>query len=706
MASARGMTLGAGRRRKRGARDVGGGVVLFMLLIVLLLQMLVPMSQERRDRTRQESAPETQPAPSWTAAPAAPASDDTVAAAPDPSPARPFMHTLKADTAFLHSAGEANAETPLLDVLEAGTPVTLLEFGNELSLVRTVDGVQGRVPTVRLTPQPGVADPNPRVQPDPSQPAEDASPPFRPLAEPPLLVGANLLQRGASRRIDPARVQEAIDAGVRYLQQAQNRDGSWDPAPGTLGEDPIAHANYGALTALATLTLLSAGETPRDPRIGRALEFLRGQEMRGTYARSLRARVWPLLGADRLIRESAAGDAKWLLESVSTRNDASRGFYGYWWDPVARQTLPVGHYDRSNSQFAVQGVLAGAAAGVEVPAEFWELQELAWARAQNPAGGWEYTGQGASTRAMTAAGVSTMITVQDFTRAAADARCDGNPDNPTLHWGLDWLDRHLVNFVDTGDFYLLNEVSRAGRLAGRRYFGNTDWFAEGADWLLRQQHSDGSWGGRDAGRNPGFIPDTCFALQFLLRGRVAPAMGKLSYAGDWNQRPRDVAKFTAALNRDLPGEPAWQVVGLATSPLEDFFDVPVLYVSGRAALDFDAAAVRKLKAYVEGGGLILGNADCGKRAFADSFTALGRRMFPQLEFRALPPDHPIHTRQQFPDAGWPRRVRLHGLSDGVRELMLLVPDDDIGRLWTRGIVDAGYQGANIVSYATGARRDK
>jgi hypothetical protein len=103
------------------------------------------------------------------------------------------------------------------------------------------------------------------------------------------------------------------------------------------------------------------------------------------------------------------------------------------------------------------------------------------------------------------------------------------------------------------------------------------------------------------------------------------------------------------------------------------------------------------------GGLILGNADCGNPDFAAAFTALGRRMFPAYEFRVLPAGHPIDTGQPFPDAGWPRRVRLEGLSDGSRELMLLVPHDDLGRGWTRGDAGAYRTGANIVSYATHSR---
>ena len=47
-----------------------------------------------------------------------------------------------------------------------------------------------------------------------------------------------------------------------------------------------------------------------------------------------------------------------------------------------------------------------------------------------------------------------------------------------------------------------------------------------------------------------------------------------------------------------------------------------------------------LRDYVLHGGLIVGNADCGMKAFSQSFTALGTRLFPAYVFRPLPPDHP------------------------------------------------------------------
>ncbi len=48
-------------------------------------------------------------------------------------------------------------------------------------------------------------------------------------------------------------------------------------------------------------------------------------------------------------------------------------------------------------------------------------------------------------------------------------------------------------------------------------------------------------------------------------------------------------------------------------------------------------------------------------------------MFPEYQFRALQANHPILVGQQFRADKWKERVDIEGLSNGTRELMLLIP---------------------------------
>ena len=113
----------------------------------------------------------------------------------------------------------------------------------------------------------------------------------------------------------------------------------------------------------------------------------------------------------------------------------------------------------------------------------------------------------------------------------------------------------------------------------------------------------------------------------------------------------------------------------------DWHDAPVLYVCGNRAIEFSSEQQAKLKRYVEDGGLILFNDDCGmNQAFVDSVERLGRQLFDR-DFRPLPGDSAIYTNEEFRRAQWRHVPTVLGLSNGVREMMLLIPDADLSAAW-------------------------
>ena len=52
---------------------------------------------------------------------------------------------------------------------------------------------------------------------------------------------------------------------------------------------------YGGYTALGTYALLASGESPNDPRIKAAVEFLKQADIVGIYAVAMRCQVWLLI---------------------------------------------------------------------------------------------------------------------------------------------------------------------------------------------------------------------------------------------------------------------------------------------------------------------------------------------------------------------------------------------------------------------------
>jgi len=65
---------------------------------------------------------------------------------------------------------------------------------------------------------------------------------------------------------------------------------------------------------------------------------------------------------------------------------------------------------------------------------------------------------------------------------------------------------------------------------------------------------------------------------------------------------------------------------------EDLHDAPILYISGSQQLAYSPKKIEKFREFVEQGGMILGNADCGKPEFVKSFIRLGNDVFPNYEF--------------------------------------------------------------------------
>ena len=156
----------------------------------------------------------------------------------------------------------------------------------------------------------------------------------------------------------------------------------------------------------------------------------------------------------------------------------------------------------------------------------------------------------------------------------------------------------------------------------------------------------------------------------------------------WNERPRDVANLARWTGRQLEHDLNWQIVNMEVSP-EALHDAPILYISGSQQLAYSAKKIEKFREFVEQGGMIFGNADCGKPEFVKSFIRLGNDLFPAYEFRQLPPNHPIYTREQYKASEWRNRPNVMGLTNGVRELMILVPEADPSRLANPYVHDKG-----------------
>jgi hypothetical protein len=481
-------------------------------------------------------------------------------------------------------------------------------------------------------------------------------------------------------------VQQAIEKGTKYLY-AQMKGDNWEATP---ARDPAGSmfdtrgSQWGGTTALCTYALLAAGESAQDPRLAKAIEFLRNADLVSTYGISLRAQVWPRVPRNDLILKAIAKDAT-LLYSERRTLPPNPGEFGY------LNQGPGVLTDHSNSQYGVLGLWACSDLIEGISPAFWQQVDSSWRADQADDGSWAYRekpgaapaqgGFNASSPTMTAAGIATLFITQDQLYRERGIDCAGNIIDPNIEKGLQWMAKHFQEiFTVSYPFYGLYGIERIGVASGYKYFGDVDWYERGADFLLQKQNAQGGFSDSD-----GSVNNTCFALLFLARGRAPVMMNKLNYSSagkavNWNERPRDLANVAHWTGRQIERDLNWQVSTI-DSPVRDWHDSPILYMTGDAALNFTAEQQQKLKQFIEEGGLVVGSADCGKRAFADSFRKLGTALFKVYEFAPLQPNNIILHDEQFNGTKWFRKPRVLGMSNGARELMLLLPDADPSRSW-------------------------
>jgi hypothetical protein len=528
--------------------------------------------------------------------------------------------------------------------------------------------------------------------------------------------------------LSPKDVRNSIKRAQQFLARSQNRDGSW-----SLGDGNLYRAGVSSLTVLA---LINSGLTTENRTVAKGLEYLRDVKDPGyTYERSLIISALAAAKAGVKDRAKILALARKLEDSQITRgNNAGLWSYG------GRDNLINLGGDRSNGQFAVLGLRDAAHAGIPVSRRTWQRVRENWQRFQSPDGGWGYSGRGGSTGSMTVAGISTLVIAESMLRdGKQDTNPDGSPkccggEQPDTHLekAVKWMTTHFAVGHNPSDnswpLYYLYGLERAGRLSGRRFFGDHDWYREGAGHLVRTQSPRGLWQGEgSAESNP--IVATSFALLFLSKGMAPVLINKLDYASppsnaaadNWNLHRNDARYLT----EHISGLAKWpklltsQVVELKKLTPQSGSTVlsqsKLLYLSGQDRPTVSLEQAKILREYVAQGGFIFAVNNCNGVGFEEGFRDLvERRMYPEGDAKLvrLPPGHPIYRSEYLLD---PESVELYGVDLGCRTAIVFSPND-LSCLWDKWarydppgrpaglktqITRAMRIGVNVVAYATG-----
>ena len=520
-------------------------------------------------------------------------------------------------------------------------------------------------------------------------------------------LGATRPAAGAEP-LSPEAVQKAIDEGTRFLIDRQRPDGSWE-------ED--AYKQYApGTTSLCLLALLSSGMTPDEAPVRRGLHYVEQfspeMQQRQTYPIALQTMVFCQADPEKY-RARIAENADALLRGQFRTDNPYNGGWSY---SDLRQDFGYAAADNSNSQFAVLALYEAQKAGVEIPAKVWKEIEAYWIRLQNKDGSWGYRASfdrrsgrlaernvsGTGTGSMTCAGivalwVSDALRISGVSLDGETVNCcdDGAlPNNrDRIEKGFDWLTEHFSVRSNPGSgtylYYYLYGLERTGRLTARRFFGDEDWYREGADYLLGlKSELSRSWKAGASGETLDTVA-TSFALLFLSKGRWPVLVSKLQYntpgsGAEWNRHPDDLDHLTRHIEDAWGMNLTWQVIDASKAAADDYQQTPVLSISGRVSpLPADPAArrtlVENLRAYLEQGGFVLAEALDGDESFESGFRELMSLILEDGEgdgLSLLPEDHPIWTAEAKVD---PKYIRpLYGADFGCRTSVILVPAADGG----------------------------
>jgi len=504
-------------------------------------------------------------------------------------------------------------------------------------------------------------------------------------------------------------VRRAIERGKEFLLNLRNPDGTFTNEVRWRG----------CYTALVMMTLARLGEHPNRDVMTTGLNYLvacdADRDFNSKQGYALPIRVMALAYVhNRCAADRQAGIRQKMRDDIA-RLIKGQGGIGGW-----RYELNRADYDNSVSQWPILAFYEASRVGIEFPTDALKAARQFYFRGQHPDGGWGYQFGGRSYGSMTAAGLASLYIIADFLEPASGCPCSGGKSQTAnleierrMDAALAWLNRNFsatsnpawnweTNFDEV--FYWLYCVERVGIAAGYKHFGQHNWYNEGAEFLIRRQLPDGGWEQIDPKLRTtipnwggGKVPDTCFALLFLYKGRAPVLFNKLRFDGTWNAHRRDIANLTAYIEKNKEQLFNWQIVDLA-APLEELHDAPVLFVAAESIPNFTPQDRAKLRAYTDSGGTILFEASCGNPAVRKWFTDFARETWPEWPLAPLGADHPVFA-DPYP---LPQRPELMGIGDGLRTAVFYAADDVSCPWHMRAVAAREYLfqwGINIFTYA-------
>ena len=357
-------------------------------------------------------------------------------------------------------------------------------------------------------------------------------------------------------RLQPL-IDRAIAKCVKYLKDAQNRDGGW-------GNQPTSRSKVGN-TALTLLALMSSGEKKDSKCIEQGFEYLYGKSFATNYVASAVIMACEARGISddewKLARENkVAKDAKRNLSADDNRllESALRYILEHRAKEKYNKDMPVplwsygddtesdpNRFDVSVTQYVMYAFYSAMRCGKTIPTKLLtEIVDgfLACQEKKGPsvklkitdditkdkkktttvrgakARGWGYIMPKYPYGSMTSAGITTLVIAKACLKnnKALTGKIANKIDKSIVD-GLAFMQHNFSVFKNPKKYryqfyYYMYSLERAGVLAQTQFYGEHEWYPEGAAVLITEQKDDGSW--------EQSIPSTCFGLLFLKRATM------------------------------------------------------------------------------------------------------------------------------------------------------------------------------------------
>jgi hypothetical protein len=402
-----------------------------------------------------------------------------------------------------------------------------------------------------------------------------------------LLLAVALNQPAGLGDADVAASIELLKSAIVQRHTATRH---WDPRAMPSGESTNQLTD--GYTALACLSLVSAGAPWHVEPLRGAIEHLRKGKGQGTYTVALRVLLFAQLPeqfSDAMRRDAA------LLTASFDLNHAG-------WPYRCTRTGAGGRPSPSVRHMALLALRAAADRGVPVPDTITAGVARQLLLEQRPDGGWGYAAQDASTGSMTAAALASLL-------LSLQGAAPADQIEPALRRGMAWLDANYVSEPPPGGgrsarfpMYWLYALERTAMATGRRTLGGLDWFRTAAQ-TVRSRLLNGTFDAVAGLKGARGLRQLCFGLLLLYRGRVPLAANVL--VTDENAPPsRLPGELVSAIQLQTEQAAAWQIVTLQDAP-EIWMEAPLLLIHADAEDVDETLLATRLSVFVDAGGMVV-----------------------------------------------------------------------------------------------------